>query len=161
MINKYLYYIQESESNIVIKELPTKDYKILESLYKEFVIDTSKKTTHKYKNKTLKTKINEITTAKKYILLVAYDKDLPVGFIFGSIDDKQKTGKLHGAIRQLVVSKKYRNKGIAKNLWFILNKWLDKNNADIKWVTVLSRNNEAVGLYKSLGFIPEMITMRI
>lgn len=161
MIDKYLIYVQESQSNIVIKELPIKQYSILEPLYKEFVIDTAKKTPFKYKNKTLKQKIDQVSNTMKHIILVAYDKELPIGYIIGTIDDKGKTGKMHGVIGQLSVSRKYRGQGIAKDLWAILNKWLDKNGSDLKWVTVLAGNTEAIGLYKSFGFKPEMITMRM
>lgn len=161
MLNKYLNTIQESKSSIVIKELPIKEYSILEPLYKEFVVDTSKKTTRKYKAKTLKKKMDQVSKTKKHIILVAYDRGLPIGYIIGYIDDKQNTGNNHGAIGQLIVSKKYRGKGIAKNLWKILNKWLDDNGSNIKWVTVLAGNTEAVGLYKSFGFKPEMVTLRM
>jgi len=159
LYEEYLY--EADSSNIDIKELPIKDYKILESLYQEFVKDTAKKTTRKYKPKTLKTKMEEVSKTKKHIILVAYDEELPIGYIIGYIDDKMKTGLFHGALGQIIVSNKYRGQGIAKNLWSILDKWLDKNNANVKWVTVLAGNKEAIGLYKSFGFKPELLTMRM
>jgi len=162
MLNEYLDQLQEGDaSNIEIKELPIKEYSILVSLWKEFVKDTVSKTQFKYKTKPFEVKIKQLKGSKAHIILVAYDNDKPVGYIMGTADDKMKTGKLHGGIAQLVVSKSYRGKGIAKDLWSDLDTWFNDKKVDIKWVTALYGNKEAIGLYKSFGFIPEMLTLRM
>jgi len=165
-INEYLNnlytndIIKESKESIVIKELSIKEYKILNPLWKEFVKDTANKTSFKYENKPFEIKINQLSKSKHGVIFVAYDKDKPIGYIMGTINDNNIQKVKHGGIAQLVVSKNYRGKGIAKNLWSNLNKWFDKYKTKIKWVTSLYNNKEAIGLYKSFGFKPEMLVMR-
>ena len=161
MLDTYLTTIQEStDSDIEIKDLPINNINILGDLFKEFVRDTSKKTKFKNKKKTLNDKKKQLLGSVYHKVLVAYDDNRPIAYMFGTIDDKFKSGVLNGAIAQLVVSKQYRGKGIAKDLWAILDKWFNDKNVKIKWVSALYNNKEAIGLYKSFGFIEDQLIMR-
>jgi len=155
-----ILFESKDKSNIEIKEIPINEYSILRPLYKEFVKDTAKKTKHTYLDKTIDLKIKQLKKCKYGVIYVAYNKTIPVGFVMGSINDDNPPNILSGNIMQLVVSNKYRRQGIASNLCIKIDKWLDSKNTRNKWVTSLYGNKEAISLYKSLGYHPELLVMR-
>lgn len=110
-----------------------------------------------YKNvssKDFKNKINEL--GHNSLVLVAEIDNMVVGYILGTIKEmKEKTG----IINDLVVSQKYRRKGIGKHLVEEMVKYF-KNKKCVKvQLNVFEHNKAAIKAYSKYGFQRHVIIM--
>ena len=91
---------------------------------------------------------NNVIQDDRNILLVYEEEKIIKGFIYLKPHLEQKDAYIVDA---LFVEEQYRNKGIAKSLFeeakILLKKW----NIDKLYIDVISNNNRAFNLYKSIG----------
>ena len=105
---------------------------------------------------------NYVNKFNNDILFLAYDNDLPIGFIYGYLKFQEGNfvDKSVAFIDALYVLENYRNKGIAKALINKFYDWCKENNISIVEISVFKDNIEAINLYKKLGYEIEIYGMK-
>lgn len=95
-------------------------------------------------DKDFRDKINQLNSNS--LILVAEDRGTIVGYILGLM--KEKTG----IIGDLVVSRKYRRKGIGKRLTNSMIKYFKENGCTKSKLNVFEKNTTAIKAYSRYGF---------
>lgn len=86
-------------------------------------------------------------------LFVAVDNGVVVGYAHvGRKEEDEWCGEFR-ELTHIMVSKRYRNKGVGRALFSAVNALSRKEGTNIKTVTNTA-NKEAISFYKSLGFRP-------
>ncbi len=100
--------------------------------------------------------IEEIITNDESDFVIAIENDEVVGF---ALIEEMKTppydcfiSHKYTFIMDVVVDKAHRRKGIAKAMLAEVKKWAALRNSDYIELNVLSKNNTAIDLYKSIQF---------
>jgi len=142
---------------IIIRKAERKDIPAINALTKEMHRYLGKIVGLKFKDKELKDE--EIKPSELKGILAAEDKEK--GKVVGYLIFSPKTeydewyGK-HVYLNEIAVSKKYRGKGIGKNLMNSFLKICKKKRASIK-VDTLIKNKRTIEFYKKFGFKPFMV----
>ena len=113
----------------------------------------------KYFNKT----IEDVKKNDGKILLYK-DNDKIVGLIIGIINNNETEryafkAPRRGRITELVIDKKYRGKGIGKELLLKMKEYLKSNGCEKIMIEVFGYNESAIRFYKKNGFHIRMIDM--
>lgn len=113
----------------------------------------------KYFNKT----IEDVKKNDGKILLYK-DNDKIVGLIIGIINNNETEryafkAPRRGRITELVIDKKYRGKGIGKELLLKMKEYLKSNGCEKIMIAVFGYNESAIRFYKKNGFHIRMIDM--
>jgi ribosomal protein S18 acetylase RimI-like enzyme len=153
-LNKYLNYIYESESNIVIEELPDKDMKDLYPLMKRFAKSTNDSSYFSYRDEPIESRLKKVLE-KGHIVLVARDNNEIVGLLIGVT----KQGAV-GQINMVYVDKPYRGIGLAEKMFKQVVEWLKQHKRPIVRVSVMGMNLRAQKFYKKMGFVVDSIKLR-
>ena len=144
-IKKVINEEMAKECDILLTSLIQSERKYDKNIKPTFVVDSN------YENK-----------FNKDILFLAYEDDIPVGFIYGYV--KYKKGNLAyknvAFIDALYVLDKYRNRGIAKKLIDEFDNYCKENAIKIVEIDVFKNNAVALNLYKKLGYEIEIYGMK-
>ena len=113
----------------------------------------------KYFNKT----IEDVKKNDGKILLYK-DNDKIVGLIIGIINNNETEryafkAPRRGRITELVIDKKYRGKGIGKELLLKMKEYLKSNGCEKILIAVFGYNESAIRFYKANGFHIRMLDM--
>lgn len=145
-----------------IREANNKDAGVLKELFaeslkfeKKFNADIDLEGGIKYFRKEFK----KLRRDAKYF--VAEEDGKIVGFIEGKIEKKSRFYKSRkiGAIYDLFVDEKYRNRGIGTELIKAFVYWLKTKKVRIVELDVSPENKTAIMLYKSIGFKESSVQM--
>src|SRR3989338_340199 len=144
---------------IVIKKIPLKDTKKLQSIDKFFTKVHCLTGLDIYKVKSNYLEILDKLTRKRLIdvhffIRGAYDKKGLVGFIRASIEKRSPIYAIKkiGFVHCIMVKPDYLRKGIAKQLLKEAEKWFLENNVDKCEIYVVSKNIRAIKVSHRLGF---------
>jgi (aminoalkyl)phosphonate N-acetyltransferase len=93
-------------------------------------------------------------------MYIVEDTGKPVGFVAGFVADKQSEENLLevvptqlGIISDVYLDKELRGKGIGKQMMKKMEEYLKKKGCDSLWITTNGFNSNALGLYRSVGFV--------
>lgn len=146
-VNKIL--ILSNEFNEAIKKITPKKF----MAYRKFVSP---------EKETIRKAILKDIRKKNGLFLVAEENSKLLGYIFGTIGPLKKEvfdTPLTGELEDIVVSKKYRGKGIATKLWRELQKYFKKQNCKFYQLSVGAKN-PAKKIYEKWGFEDVLVKMR-
>ncbi len=98
----------------------------------------------------------------KKLLLVAESDNQIIGYFLGSIEPAPAyaSEKIIGLIADAVVDKKYRRQGILKDLFREALKWFSKKGINYLELSVDTRNEAAVAVWRNLGFKDYKLRLR-
>lgn len=102
---------------------------------------------------------------KNGAIFISSVKDIPVGFIAGTINIQDQDNLLEciptksGRVLELIVSEKHRGKKIGSLLMQKLEEYFQHQNCDIVRVEVFEPNEPAHGFYKKFGYTDRVIDM--
>ena len=107
----------------------------------------------------IKNEFERITSSKKEVSFICHDESSAVGFIALSLrsdyvegsDFKQKTKQV-GYLEAIYVRSKYRNKGIAKDLMKVAEKWFKEKQVKEIGSDVEVHNLVSQKFHKKIGF---------
>jgi ribosomal protein S18 acetylase RimI-like enzyme len=125
-----------------IRKVTAKDFEEFFNLEKEFH-ELEKKLGKKdelirlYKSPTKnkqKKRFNKWLRRKNSLFIVAEEKNKMIGYLYGYLEPIFSSKTKTGYIEDLIISKKFRKKGIATKLHNKFIKWLNKKR--IKWITL-------------------------
>lgn len=98
-------------------------------------------------------KLMETYLSRDYSLIyIAFDNQVPVGFIHGTIDPLGKTD-VRGYIQDFFVESNHRCKGIGSKLLETIESWFNSNNVDFGLSTDnTNKNKSTIDYYLSRGY---------
>lgn len=147
---------------MIIRKALEKDKENLRKLITEFYVDNKKsysKTLQDFEEytdskKAVEETINKYLSNKKYLLFVAEEDNILLGYICGLIINKPQHKKLNkeGYIQDWFVSIPYRGKEIGMQLF---NKLLDEfknENCTHVGLDTFAENKDSIVIYEKLGF---------
>lgn len=104
--------------------------------------------------KSYKKWIRKNIIGKNSIYLVTEENEEIVGHIGGTIQKRPPCFKIekNGFIEELIITKKYRNKGIGKNLTNELLKWFKSKNIKFVELRASSKNKQGILAWNKIGF---------
>ena len=146
---------------VIIKQLSKKEfYKIKKLNAKLYLSIANRDKLLKTDNKTLEASFRQQKKGfgkHKGVIFIALDDSKIIGYTYG-IKEKNKFCKENiGQIWELFVDKKYRNKGIGKNLIKHMLIWFKRQKLHYVGIGALY-SNPATKLYKRLGFTEKRIS---
>lgn len=96
---------------------------------------------------------NAIKSPKKLLLVAESDQQI-IGYFLGAIEiaPVYSSEKTVGLIADAVVNKKYRRKGVLKQLFQEALNWFNKKEVNYIELSVDARNLDAILAWKKLGF---------
>jgi ribosomal protein S18 acetylase RimI-like enzyme len=97
----------------------------------------------------------KVIRSRRSVMLVAEDDGAIVGFLFGSIASRPPVFKIqkHAFIGDLLVSRKYRRKGIGKMLVDGFESWGKEREAKFMTIAVYPENREGMAFWEEIGFL--------
>ena len=148
---------------MIVREYNNKDSKGMENLLKEFLEYTRKAYSRKVlefddfidskKNSYAKDILKHFKKLKKSKIFVAEEGNQVIGYIVGNITKNNSiVMKKEGHIFSYFVSRKYRGKGVGKELYNKLVKWFKKQKCDHLSLDVYEGNEKSYAMYRKWGF---------
>ncbi|MFC1697152.1 GNAT family N-acetyltransferase [Nanoarchaeota archaeon] len=157
---------------MIIRKAKIKDLNQICILAKDFDVTVNSYAPKEFKfmrqknrpvNKNLKEILLKDMRKRNSLLLVAEEDNILKGYIYGSVNKKQKLLLFKfikiGLIEDLAVKKEFRNKGIASILYKELIKWFKNQKCKVIELQVL-KQNPALNIYHHWGFHESLIKMR-
>jgi lipopolysaccharide/colanic/teichoic acid biosynthesis glycosyltransferase/ribosomal protein S18 acetylase RimI-like enzyme len=108
--------------------------------------------------------IEKIEQLKEYInegsaiLIGSFDEEVLTGFVW--LYERNHFGECRLHINEIAVKEQYRGKGIAKHLMSEAEKYAKDREIETIDLFVTERNNEALNMYRNLGFLSERLYMK-
>jgi len=92
-------------------------------------------------------------------IIILREDEKRVGMLWMAASPFQYTGELRGWILQIYVEGEFRGKGLGKVLMSLAEEWTFENGMDRIGLNVGVRNEEAMALYRRLGYDVEFHSM--
>ncbi len=103
-------------------------------------------------------KIRHNLLLRNEIFIMRYGKER-AGMLWIAAFPFQYTGEMRGWILQVYVDTKFRGVGLAKAMLSVAEEWTIKNGMERVGLNVGSGNEEAISLYRNMGYAVEAYNM--
>ncbi len=153
---------------MTIRRVLEEDRKELQKLITEFYVDNKKtysKTLQDFEEytddkKVVEETVNKYLLDKKYILFVAEESNVLLGYICGLIIQKPPHKKLdkEGYIQDWFVSIPYRRKKIGMDLFNKLLNQFKKESCTHIGLDTFAENKDSIAIYEKLGFYKRLVS---
>jgi mycothiol synthase len=104
-------------------------------------------------------RLNQPNNSYRHVILALYD-DKPIGYCWTTTipEPNPETGKRHGSIYMLGVDSDYRNRGVGRAVLVAGLISLFAKGVEVVEITADSVNEQALALYKSVGFRQQAVS---
>ena len=102
----------------------------------------------------------KILRRKDKLYVAALYKEKIIGFAYAqTVPDERYKSKSVGWLSEIFITKKYREKGVADNIWDEIFEWFKLKKVSFIKLNVLCNNEHAIKVYKKWGFKPYTMIM--
>ncbi len=139
--------------NVLIQDVTKDNVHCINQFLLELVLDEKKYDSNINDQFKLDNFYNEIINNKNIKLLIAFDDDIALGYLYGYIEEHNLAYiKRKAKIEALYISTEYRNRQIASRLISTFETWVKDKGIDYIEVSVCKSNINATNLYKKKKF---------
>lgn len=98
---------------------------------------------------------SKVIRSRKSVMFVAEENGVIVGLLFGSIASRPPVFKIqkHAFIGDILVTKKFRCKGIGKMLVYEFESWGKERGAKFMTLAVYPENKTGLAFWEKMGFL--------
>ncbi len=146
---------------ITYREIPAEEAGIIRPLWEELNAHHGRCSTyfsdyyHRFTFEARTAALIRKTARGKIRIEVAEEEGIPVGYCIASVG-VDRTGE----IESILVTERFRNRGIGTKLLESALDWFDREGADPEIVMVAEGNEQALPFYREHGFFPRRVLLQ-